>query len=213
MNLSIILPTKEENENLKSLIPRIVKHLNTIVELIENYEIIVVDEIHGRELDNEGISLPTKALVLTYQILIRANLIQILAKKDSSNLIKGFIISQKGNSVINWKVLRRKNLLLLTYLMPYIIKLVKRSMFNIQLYYKINYDVKIIVFCVKSEFQRTGIGKLLLNNLLATLENNALVILDTKISNFASKSFYTNYGFKEIKITRKHVIYGLRNRI
>ena len=44
MNLSIILPTKEENENLKSLIPRIVKHLNTIVELIENYEIIVVDD-------------------------------------------------------------------------------------------------------------------------------------------------------------------------
>jgi dolichol-phosphate mannosyltransferase len=43
-NLSIILPTKDENENLKSLIPRIVKHLITIVDLVDNYEIIVVDD-------------------------------------------------------------------------------------------------------------------------------------------------------------------------
>jgi glycosyltransferase involved in cell wall biosynthesis len=44
ISLSVILPTKEENENLKSLIPRIIEHLNGISGQVKNFEIIVVDD-------------------------------------------------------------------------------------------------------------------------------------------------------------------------
>ena len=42
LNVSIVLPTFNEEENLKTLIPDLIKHLSEVNELL--FEIIVIDD-------------------------------------------------------------------------------------------------------------------------------------------------------------------------
>lgn len=52
-------------------------------------------------------------------------------------------------------------------------------------------------FCVKPNYQRKGIGKLMLEILKAKFSNYKMIILDTRRINQPARSFYKKQGFSE----------------
>jgi ribosomal protein S18 acetylase RimI-like enzyme len=167
-------------------------------------------EIHKSELGHVGINLPKKVLSFVYRLLLNKNIIQILVKFDQAQNVQGFIITQNKNKILTKLSFQIKYLLFLPLILPFLVVLLRKFIHDRMLYNRLAYDKKIVVVCVRKKDQRIGIGKLLMNYLMEGIDQDNLVVLDTKIDNFNAISFYEKLNFKKLKQNKNNIVFGLR---
>ncbi len=70
-----------------------------------------------------------------------------------------------------------------------------------------DYDtLEILNFCIREDYQRNGIGTLILNNLIDELKDKNLkrVVLEVRSKNEKAVNFYNKNGFKVVNIRRNY---------
>ncbi len=66
--------------------------------------------------------------------------------------------------------------------------------------------IDILNICIDTQFQKQGLGKKLLDNLLARQKHSEIksILLEVRESNRAAINFYQNYGFKLLDTRKKY---------